>query len=102
MEGPTFGLSQQVAEAGGSLTLETQGQVGAAPTTTGRAGTARRLGPGKQDGTVYECRNQWLNPLKRPGTGSNLVDMGRAAARGEAKCRSRRLRQAELSPPRRP
>ena len=26
--------------------------------------------------------NQWLNPVKR-GTGSNLVDMGRAAARAE-------------------
>jgi hypothetical protein len=26
--------------------------------------------------------NQWLNPLKR-GTGSNLVDVGRAAARAE-------------------
>jgi hypothetical protein len=27
---------------------------------------------------VYECRNQWLNPLKSR-TGSNLVDMGRTA-----------------------
>ena len=26
--------------------------------------------------------NQWLNPLKR-GTGSNLVDVGRAAVRAE-------------------
>ena len=26
--------------------------------------------------------NQWLNPLKR-GTGSNLVDMGRAAVRAD-------------------
>jgi hypothetical protein len=25
---------------------------------------------------VYECRNQWWNPLKS-GTGSNLVDLGR-------------------------
>jgi hypothetical protein len=25
---------------------------------------------------VYECRNQWWNPLKR-STGSNLVDQGR-------------------------
>jgi hypothetical protein len=25
---------------------------------------------------VYECRNQWWNPLKS-GTGSNLVDVGR-------------------------
>jgi hypothetical protein len=27
---------------------------------------------------VYECRNQWWNPLKRC-TSSNLVDMGWAA-----------------------
>jgi hypothetical protein len=27
---------------------------------------------------VHECRNQWLNPLKSR-TGSNLVDVGRAA-----------------------
>jgi hypothetical protein len=56
--------------------VEAQGRVGAASTTTGRAGTARRLGPGKRDGEVYECRNQWWNPLKRCA-GSNLVDMGR-------------------------
>jgi hypothetical protein len=50
----------------------------AALTTPGRAGTARRSGSGKQDGKVYECRNQWWNPLKAR-TGSNLADMGRAA-----------------------
>jgi hypothetical protein len=65
--------------AGGSLNRETPGTVGAAPTTTGRVGTARRSGSGKRDRTVYVCRNQWLNPLKSR-TGSNLVDMGRAAA----------------------
>jgi hypothetical protein len=27
---------------------------------------------------VYECRNQWSNPLKSR-TGSNLADMGRSA-----------------------
>src|ERR671910_129529 len=64
VKGPTCGLSQQAAEAGGSLALEAQGRVGAASTTTGRAGTARRPGSGKQDGEVYECRNQWWNPLK--------------------------------------
>ena len=53
--------------------------MGAALTTTGRVGTARRLGSGKQGGKVYECRNQWSNPLKAR-TGSNLVDMGRVAA----------------------
>jgi hypothetical protein len=62
MKGPTCGLSQQVTEAGGSLTLEAQGKAGAAPTTKGRAGTARRPGPDKQDGKVYE-RNQCPNPL---------------------------------------
>jgi hypothetical protein len=36
----------------------------AASTTTGRVGTARRPGPGKRDGEVHACRNQWLNPLK--------------------------------------
>jgi len=45
-------------EAGGSLTRR-DGRIGwkAAPTTTGRAGTARRLGSGKQDGKAY-VRNQ--------------------------------------------
>lgn len=62
MKGPTSDLSQQVAEAGGSLTLGAQEKVGAAPTTTGRTGTARRLGPGKQGGKVYE-RNQCQSSL---------------------------------------
>jgi hypothetical protein len=53
--------------------------VGAALTTTGRVGTTRRLGSGKQGGKVYESRNQWSNPLKAR-TGSNLVDAGRDAA----------------------
>ena len=78
MKGPTSGLSQQTGEAGGSRSLEAQEEAGAAPTTTGRAGTARRLGSGKRDGKVYVCRNQWWNPLKGY-TGSNLVDVGRAA-----------------------
>ena len=64
---PPVGLSQQAAEAGGSLTSETRGRAGAASTTPGRAGTTRQLGPGKQDGEVYECRNQWWNPLKKSG-----------------------------------
>lgn len=54
--------------------------MGAALTTTGRTGTTRRTGPGKQDGKVYEGRNQWWNPLKG-GPSSNLVDMGWSTAR---------------------
>jgi hypothetical protein len=46
-------------EAEGSLTLESQGKVGAALTTTGRTGTARRSGSGKRDEKVY-VRNQRL------------------------------------------
>jgi hypothetical protein len=65
MERPTTGLSQQSGEAGGSLSPETRARVGAAPTTTGRVGTARRSGSGKQDGTVQVGLNQWWNPLKR-------------------------------------
>jgi hypothetical protein len=52
--------------------------MGAAPTTTRRAGTARRPALGKRDGKVY-VRNQRLKPLKGR-TGSNLVDVGREAA----------------------
>jgi transposase len=48
-------------EAEGSLTVETHGRVGAALTTTGRAGTARRCGSGEQDETPYE-RNQCVTP----------------------------------------
>jgi hypothetical protein len=58
--------------------------VGAALTTTGRVGTARRPGSGKRDGKVYECRNQWSNPLKAR-TGSNLVDMGRTTVHARGK-----------------
>jgi hypothetical protein len=49
--------SQRLVETGGSLIRETPVRVGAAPTTPGRAGTARRRGPGQQDGKVY-ARNQ--------------------------------------------
>jgi hypothetical protein len=52
MREPAGVLSQQAAEAEGSRTLEMQGEVGAALTTTGRTGTARRSEPGKQDGKV--------------------------------------------------
>jgi hypothetical protein len=39
--------------------------VGAALTTTGRVGTARRPGSGKQDEKVQRAVNQWWNPRKR-------------------------------------
>ena len=52
-------------EGGGSLALEVRGRVGAASTTPGRAGTARRSGSGKQGGEAYGCRNQWWTPLKK-------------------------------------
>ena len=80
MERPTAGLSQQPGEAGGSLNPETRARAGAAPTTTGRVGTARRSGSGKQDGTVQVGLNQWWNPLKRRTPARNLADLGRAAA----------------------
>ena len=58
MEGPTHGLSQQDVEAEGSLTLEAQGRVGAALTTTEWASTARWPRSGKQDGSVQLDVNQ--------------------------------------------
>jgi hypothetical protein len=79
---PPPSLSQQDGEAEGSRFLEAQEGAGAALTTTGRAGTTRRLGPGKQDGKVQRRVNQWWNPRKRI-TGSNLVDAGRDAAHAD-------------------
>ena len=52
--------------------------MGAALTTTGRAGTARRCGLGKRDETPYE-RNQCQTP-RNSSTDSNLADLGRDAA----------------------
>ena len=52
MEGPACGLSQQVAEAEGSLIREVPGRVGAALTKPGQAGTARQPGPGERDEKV--------------------------------------------------
>lgn len=49
---PPPGCRSSSVEAGGSLTLETQGRVGAAPTTPGRASTARWSGFGKRDREV--------------------------------------------------
>lgn len=61
--------------------------MGAALTTTEQVGTARRLGSGKRDRTVYECRNQWSNPRKSRA-GSNLVDLGRYAAHARGLARA--------------
>jgi hypothetical protein len=74
------GLSQQAGEAEDSPILETQGRVGAVLTTTGRAGTARRPGSGKQGEKAYE-RNQRVR-LRKRCAGSNLVDLGRSAVHG--------------------
>ena len=76
-KGSAAGLSQQAGEAEDSPILETQGRVGAVLTTTGRAGTARRPGSGKQGEKAYE-RNQRVR-LRKRCAGSNLVDMGRSA-----------------------
>ena len=80
-------------EAEGSLTVETRGRVGAALTTTGRTGTARRCGSGKQDETPYE-RNQCLTP-RNSSTGSNLADLGRDAVRAADSLVRRRLRRRD-------
>jgi hypothetical protein len=82
MKGPPLGCRSSPVEAGGSLTWEAAGRVGAAPTTTGRSGTARRAGSGKQARTVQRALNQWWNPRKRRA-GSNLADVGRPAAHAE-------------------
>jgi hypothetical protein len=49
-KGSAAGLSQQPGEAEGSPSLGAQARVGAALTTAGRAGTARRFGSAEQDG----------------------------------------------------
>jgi hypothetical protein len=80
-------------EAGGSLTWEVRGRVGAASTTPGRAGTARRPGSGKQGGEAYGCRNQWWNPLKtldRLGPGGCGLGWQRAGAFYNRRRRPRR------------
>ena len=54
---PPLTLSQQGGEAGGSLTREVPGRVGAALTKPGRASTARWCGSGERSGEEY-ARNQ--------------------------------------------
>jgi transposase len=62
---PPLGCRSSPAEAEGSPAWEAPGRVGAALTTTGRVGTARRPGSGKQGRTVQRRVNQWWNPRKR-------------------------------------
>jgi hypothetical protein len=57
--------SQRLGEAGGSLIREMLVRVGAALTTPGRVGTARRCGSGQRDEKVY-ARNQCLTPRWTP------------------------------------
>ena len=54
------------------MILESQGRAGAALTTTGRVGTARRPGSGKQDGKVYELQE----PVVEPPQGQNRLQSG--------------------------
>ena len=61
---PTFGLSQQAVEAGGSLTLGDAGEGGSSPDNDGMGRHCQTAGPGKQGRKVYE-RNQCSKPLKR-------------------------------------
>jgi len=63
----------------------------AALTTRGRVGTARRPGSGKQPRKGETQVNQWLHPLHRT-TGSNLVDVGRAARHADGATVGQRLR----------
>jgi hypothetical protein len=84
------GLSQQVGEAGGSLTLEVQGRAGSSLDNagTGRNRQTVRVRQARREGVTRV--NQWQNPLKC-GTGSNLTDVGRAAVRADLVLRGRRL-----------
>jgi hypothetical protein len=54
MREPTCGLSQQAAEAGGSLTLEVQGRVGSSPDNdgTGRYCQTTRARQARRDGVT--------------------------------------------------
>ena len=93
MKGPAVVLSQQDGEAEGSLILETQGRAGSSPDKdgTGRNYQTARVRQARRKGVTQV--NQWLNPLKE-ATGSNLVDVGRAAT--HAGCRF--LRSATPKP----
>ena len=81
MQGPTCGLSQQAAEAGGSLTQETLGKGGSSLDNAGtgqhcqmaRVRQARRRGVRMQEPVV--------EPPQEVRTGSNLVDRAGIAVR---------------------
>lgn len=77
------GSSWRVSEAGGSLSRETPGRVGAAATKSGRPSTAGWVGSGERDGTVYE-RNRCCCKAPSSPTSSNPVDVGWAAVRTRA------------------
>lgn len=70
-------------------------------TKPGRVSTARwqRARQARQRGVTRV--NQWWNPLKG-GTGSNLVDLGRATVRVDEDVRRRRLRSRLFAPVGRP
>ena len=71
-------MSQHRGEAGGSLIREAPVRAASSPDNDG---TCRHYQTARVRLARWECVtqvNQWLNPRKR-GTGSNLVDMGRAA-----------------------
>src|SRR6476659_2581631 len=65
-------------EAEGSLIREMLGRVGAALTTPGRVGTARRCGSGQRDEKAY-ARNQCLTPLNGPPAQIWRIWAGRGA-----------------------
>jgi len=65
-------------EAEGSLIREMLVRVGAALTTPGRVGTARRCGSGQRDEKVY-ARNQCLTPLNGPPAQTWRIWAGRGA-----------------------
>ncbi|WP_232326571.1 DNA methyltransferase [Microbispora sp. ATCC PTA-5024] len=77
--------------AGGSLIRETPGRVGAAPTTTGRVGTAGGPGSGKRGRKVYVRNQRYKAPQVKPpaqtlriwaGLRRPLAESDAAAARG--------------------
>ncbi len=79
----------------GQPDLGDEGKGGSSPDNDGRSRHHQRLRSGKQDGTVHECRNQWLNSLQN-GTDSNLVDMGRVGSESAPERASRRAPRTPL------